>query len=253
MEEAWRVAATRRTQARLRVRRALVIPAGVAPAPLEPEDLDALEGVFATIQLPIGLLNMDYAGNNIRNVGRVREVLANWNTVRTGTSGASGKQRSELKLLGFAEGRDFTPLGRAASAADTREEVARLWCTWLQGTADAELATINKRLLVAKCVFTQFWQLKPEVRDYFLANAESPADRQALQTIELLCNARDVVQELSLDDIQTLTPLLEQPQRLPQFVRTAIADYRDNKGMRGWDFPDRRIVPVAWRQAAEMA
>jgi hypothetical protein len=253
MEEAWRVAATRRTQARLRVRRALVIPAGVAPAPLEPEYLDALEGVFATIQLPIGLLNMDYAGNNIRNVGRVREVLANWNTVRTGTSGASGKQRSELKLLGFAEGRDFTPLGRAASAADTREEVARLWCTWLQGTADAELATINKRLLVAKCVFTQFWQLKPEVRDYFLANAESPADRQALQTIELLCNARDVVQELSLDDIQTLTPLLEQPQRLPQFVRTAIADYRDNKGMRGWDFPDRRIVPVAWRQAAEMA
>jgi len=253
MEEAWRVAATRRTQARLRVRRALVVPAGVAPTPLEPEDLDALEDVFATIQLPIGLLNMDYAGNNIRNVGRVREVLTNWNSVRTATSGAASKQRSELKLLGFADGRELTELGRAASAAGSREEVARMWCTWVQGTAEPEMAAINKRLLVAKRVFTQFWELQPEVRDYFLANAESPADRQTLQTIELLCNARDIVQGLSLDDIQTLTPLLGQPQQVPQFVRAAIADYQDNKGMRGWDFPDRRIVPVAWRQAAEMA
>ena len=155
-----------------------------------------------------------------------------------------------MKLLGFAEGRDLTPLGRAASAADTREEVGRLWCVWLQRTPDAELAAINNRLLVAKRVFAQFWRLQPEVRDYFLANAERPADRPTVQTIELLCNARDVVQELSLDDIRTLTLLLEQPQRLPQFVREAIADYQNNKGMRGWDFPDRRIVPVAWQEAA---
>ncbi len=230
-----------------------MVPSGATAGPVKVEDHDGLEDIFATIQLPIGLLNMDYAGNNIRNLGRVREVLANWNNVRTATSGAASKQRSELKLLGFADGRELTELGRAASEAGSREAVAALWCTWLQGTADAVLAGVNNRLLVAKRVFTQFRQLHPEVRGYFLANAESPADRQTLRTIELLCNARDVVQELSLDDIQTLTPLLGEPQRVPQFVRAAIADYQDNKGMRGWDFPDRRIVPVAWRQAAEMA
>jgi hypothetical protein len=128
----------------------------------------------------------------------------------------------------------------------------RLWCRWLQGTPDAELAAINNRLFVAKRVFAQFWRLQPEVRDYFLANAEGPGDRPTAQTIELLCNARDVVQELSLDDIRTLTPLLEQPQRLPQFVREAIADYRNNKGTRSWDFPDRRIFPIAWREAVRM-
>jgi hypothetical protein len=212
--------------------------------------------MFATIQLPIGLLNMDYAGNNIRNVGRVREVLTDWNRVRTGTGGAAGKQRSELKLLSFAEGRDLTPLGRAASTAGSREEVARLWCTWLHRTPNAEVDAINKRLLVAKRVFAQFWRLQPEVRDYFLANAESPADPETLhtvQTIELLCNARDIVQGLSLDDIQTLTPLLNRPERLPQFVRVAISDYQENKGQRSWNYPDRRILPLAWREAAEMA
>lgn len=251
MEERWRVAATRRTRARLRLRRGLVIPPGVARVPLEAEDLDALEDVFATIQLPIGLLNMDYAGNNIRNVGRVREVLAEWNTISKAMS--KGKQRNEMKLLGFAEGRDLTPLGRAAAAAGSREEVARLWCAWLQQTPDAELVGINSRLLAAKQVFTQFWRLQPEVRNYFLANAESPADRQTPQTIELLCNARDVVQEFSLDDIRALPPLLEQPRRLPDFIRKALADYNENKGARGWNYPDRRIVPFAWQQAAGAA
>jgi len=215
---------------------------------MDPEDLDTLEDVFATIQLPIGLVNIDYAGNNIRNLGRIRKVLADWPAVRAGT-GVAGKQRSELKLLGFAEGRDLTPLGRAASVAGSDEEVARLWCAWLQGTPDAELGRINGKLLVAKRVFAQFWSLQAEVRDYFLANAEHPANRKTLQTIELLSNARDVVQELSLDDIRTLTPLLERPQRLPLFVRKAIDDYQDNKGTRGWEFPDRRILPIAWREA----
>jgi len=249
MEENWRAAATWRTRERLRVRRGLVIPPGAAPVALETEDVDVLEDVFSTVQLPIGLLNMDYARNNIRNVGRVREVLAEWNTVSTSTSGASSKQRSELKLLGFAEGRHLTALGRAASAADSREEVARLWCAWLQETDDAHLVTINPLLVVAKRVFPQFWRLQPGVRDFFLANAESPEHRQTLQTIELLCNARDLVQELSLDEIRTLSPLLSQLGRLPEFIRKAIAEYEDNKGTRSWVSPDRRIVPLAWQQA----
>lgn len=250
MEENWRVAASRRTRGRLRVRRALVVPRGAVAVPLEVEDLDALEDVFATVRIPIGMLNMDYAGNNVRNLRRAREVLAEWNTVRTSTRSAAGKQRSELGLLGFADGANLTALGRMAAAARSDEEVARLWCAWLQRTDDAELRGINTRLLVAKRVFPQFWRLQPEVLEYFLANAEGPADRRTLQTVELLCNASQVVEELSLDDIRTLTPLLNQPQRLPLFIRAAVRDYYENKGMRGWNLPDRRVVPLAWREAA---
>ena len=248
MEENWRAAATRRTQARLRVRRGLVIPPGVAPTPLEVEDLDTLEDVFATIQVPIGLLNMDYAGNNVRNIHKVQEVLVNWDTITT-SGDAGSKQRSEMKLLGFADGRTLTELGRAAARANNRDEIARLWCEWLQRTPDAQLAEINERLLAAKRVLAQFWQLLPEVREYFLANVENPSERLMLQTIELLCNASSVIRELSLEDIRTLTPLLGQPHRLPEFIRKAIADYQENKGTRSWDYPDRRIVPLAWQRA----
>ncbi|MGH9430991.1 MAG: hypothetical protein ACRD3T_05555 [Terriglobia bacterium] len=176
-------------------------------------------------------------------------MLAGWNSLRKATEGVGSKRRSELKLLGFADGRDLTPLDRAA-AAGSLEEVARLWCAWIQRTDDAELAETNERLVVAKRVFPQFWRLQPEVRDYFLDKAEEPADRQTVQTIELLCNGSDVVQGLSLDDIRTLSPLLQQPRRLPPFIRAAVVDYKKNKGMRGWNFPDRRIVPLAWREAA---
>lgn len=250
MEENWRSAAAQRARARLRVRRSQVVPPRAALVGLEAEDVDALEDVFATVQVPIGMLNMDYAGNNIRNVRRVREVLAEWDTIRTSTRAAAGKQRSELKLLGFAEGPRLTALGRAAAAAGSEEEVARLWCAWLQHADDAQLLATNSRLQLAKRVFPQFWRLQDEVRDYFLANAENPSDRRTLKTIELLCNGSDVVQALSLDDVRTLTPLFGQLRRLPEFIRAAIRDYKDNKGMRGWEFPDRRIVPQAWREAA---
>jgi HKD family nuclease len=246
MEENWRRAAATRTQNRLRVRRGIVIPPGT-PLPVEAEDIDTLEDIFATIQLPIGLLNFDYARNNIRNVGYLREVLANWNNVKVGKS--ASKQRSELKLLGFVAEGQLTTLGRAAVAARSDEEVARLWCKWLQQTERTQLESINPKLLDAKRVFSQFWRLQPDVRDYFLANAVNPEERRTLQTIELLCNSREVVQELSLEDIRTLEPLLDQPERLPPNIRTEIAEYFDNKGTRSWKFNDRRIVPNAWRQA----
>jgi len=253
MEEKWRAAEVHRARARLRFRRAAVIPPLPATAPLATEDLDTLEDVFATVQLPICLLNMDYAANNIRNVGRVRAVLADWPNVVRGTRSAHGKQRSELKLLGFATGIALTPLGRQAAAAGSVEEVAQLWCAWLQQTPSAKLDAINPKLRAAKRVFTQFWKLQEEVQNYFLTHALSPgaAERPTLQIIELLCNASEVVQELSLEDIQALVPLLAQPQRLPNFVRNAVLDYQDNKGTRGWEYPDRRIVPLAWREAAK--
>jgi HKD family nuclease len=249
MEENWRRAAARRTQTRLRVRRGIVVPPGTR-IPIEAEDIDTLEDVFATIQLPVGLLNFDYARNNIRNVERAREVLADWNAIRESPTSTAAKQRSELKLLGFAEGPYLTALGQAAAAAGNDEAVARLWCEWLQNTTDQQLVATNEKLLVAKRVFPQFWRLQPEVRDYFLTNAVNPAERRILQTIELLCNSNEVVQELSLDDIRALEPLLDQPQRLPPHICAEIADYFDNKGTRSWSSADRCIVPNAWRDAS---
>lgn len=249
MEIKWRATAANRTRARLNVRRELAALPGLPPS-VETEDLDALEDVFATVQLPIGLLNMDYAGNNIRNVERVREVLADWTNVRVLRKPAHSKQRSELKLLGFVREGELTELGRAAAAAGSREEVARLWCAWLQRTPNHELYLINEKLLVAKRVFAQFWKLQPDVRDYFLRGVENPIDRLTLQTIELLCNARSVVEDLSIEDIKTLAPLVENLERLPEFVRHSFAEYKENKGTRSWNSPDRKIVPLAWKEAA---
>ena len=89
------------------------------------------------------------------------------------------------------------------------------------------------------------------MRDYFLANAQDPVDRRTLQTIELLCNARDVVQYLSLDDMRTLSSLFGSPESLPPHIRRDVADYFENKGMRSWGEPDRRTVPEAWIAVAE--
>ncbi len=125
---------------------------------------------------------------------------------------------------------------------------------WLQRTADAELEDINSKLLVAKRVFPQFWRLQEDVRNFFLDNADSAQRRgnlrTLLQTIELLCNARDVVQELTLDEIETLSRLLEDRTSLPAFIRPQVAKYFDNKGTRSWETDDRRVVPIAWRKAA---
>ena len=239
MERKWRENAAQRARNRLRIRRAIVAAAG--PIPATPEDVDTLEDVLATIQLPIGLLNMDYAANNVRNIDKLRDVLAN-------PSKASGKQKSELKLLGFMSGGKLTPLGRMAAASGTNMDVARLWCRWLKQTSDAQLTEINPKLVVAKRVLPQFWQLKEDVREYFLAHARHPKERKTLQTIELLCNAREVVQGLSLEDIRTLSPLL-QSQRVPDYIREDVEEYFKNKGRRSWETDDRRIVPLAWKQA----
>lgn len=117
METRWRSAAAARARNRLRFRREAPVPT----APVAPEDIDTLEDVFATIQLPIGLLNIDYGGNNIRNISFAREVLAD-------PTHASSKNRSDLKLLGFMREGRLTELGRRAARARTNEQVAVLWC-----------------------------------------------------------------------------------------------------------------------------
>ncbi len=67
-------------------------------------------------------------------------------------------------------------------------------------------------------------------------------------TIEFLCNANAIVQELTLEDFLTLMPLLEQHDRLPEYIQNELKDYMENKGVRGWDLPDREIIPHAWKE-----
>ncbi len=253
MEARWRAAAVARARAYLLTRRELVIPARAPAAPISPEDLDTLEDVFATLQPDIGLLCMDYAGNTVRNIQRARELLRDWSRVSRSPGDTANKQRSELKNLGFSEGPVLTPLGEAAARANSDSEVARLWCAWLKRTPDAELAAVKPELLIAKRVFSQFWRLQPDVREFFLKHAvgskKHSGERLVLNTIELLCSANAVVQDLSLEDFKTLAPLLSQAERIPISVRAKVVDYLDNKGTRTWEYPDRRILLLAWKEA----
>jgi hypothetical protein len=221
--------------------------------PITVADLDAIEDVFATIQLPIGLLNFDHARNNIRNLAHLRTVLPQWGQIRAAGGSTAGKQRSELRLLGLVENHELTEVGCRVAAARSDEELARVWCDWIRQADDAVLEQLNERLPAFKRAVRQFWRLQPEVTEFFLANAQNYDEKQTLQTIELLCNASDIVQELSLENFRTLTPLIAQVERLPEYIREAVAEYHDNKGTRGWELPDRRIMPLAWRHVAEEA
>jgi hypothetical protein len=188
---------------------------------------------------------MDCAGNNIRSISLAHEIMK--------AGRYDSKKRSDLKLLGFMHEGVLTANGRRAASARTNESVARLWCDWLKQTTDEELMEINPRggLSAAKRALSQFWRLKEEVRDYFLANIRTKGSRRTLQTIELLCNASEVVQELSLSEIETLSELLRS-NRVPEYIREDVKNYFDNKGTRGWDMgDDRRIVLLAWREADE--
>jgi hypothetical protein len=57
------------------------------------------------------------------------------------------------------------------------------------------------------------------------------------------------VQELSLSEIETLSDLLRSD-RVPEYIRDEVKNYFANKGPRGWDTDDRRVVPLAWREAS---
>jgi HKD family nuclease len=252
MEEQWRRTAAARVRTHFQRIPRVITPRRERIVPITVADLDAIEDVFATIQLPIGLVNFDHSRNNIRNLGHLRNVLAHWDQIRTAPGQTAGKQRSELRLLGLIENHELTDLGRRAAAVRTEDELARIWCDWIGQAADSFLEQLNERLPAFKRAAQQFWRLQPEVRDFFLANVQNRSEKQTLQTVELLCNASDIVQELSLENFRSLTPLIAQGERLPEYIREAVAEYHDNKGTRGWDLPDRRTMLLAWREADDM-
>jgi HKD family nuclease len=199
------------------------------------EDFDVLDDAFSTIRLPVATLGFDQAGNNIRNLRRLLEVLSRFPQV-------GDKERSELHLLGFLNGMGLTRLGLRARGARSEREIARHWCRWIRTTSEKTLAERNPRLISFRRAANRFWELRPDVRQYFLTNITSTAARSVLQTIELLCNGSAAVQNLSFEDFRSLSKLVLNVVSLPEFIAQAVSDYLANKGSRSWTNSDRRVV-----------
>lgn len=210
------------------------------------DDIDVLDDVFSTMRLPIATLGFDQAGNNIRNLGRLLEVLSRFPRV-------SDKEKSELHLLGFLNGKGLTRLGLRARGAQSESEIARYWCHWIRHTKEEALVQRNPRLVSFRRAAYQFWKLKPDVRRHFFSNITSKIARPVLQTIELLCNGSSTVQTLTIDDFRSLSKITLNVGSLPEFFAIAVSDYRDNKGSRSWTNNDRKIVLESYRSAAAIS
>jgi hypothetical protein len=232
--------------ARAAARRVLAIKSSsraraARPREVPPENIEVLEDLFATIRAPIGILSFDHAGNNVRNLLRALEVLHRYPRL-------GDKERSELHLLGFLSDGQLTELGETGRHCTTEQSLAREWCRWVAAQAEPDLQRLNSRLASFKRAATQFWKLKPEVREFFFGNLRSTRHRPLLQTIELLCNGSRVSRKISLDKLRSLAPLVAAPTGLTKFLEDCINEYHQNKGSRSWSSEDRRMVLTAWRE-----
>jgi HKD family nuclease len=243
--DAMQKAVAARVKGQLAVQSALK-PAGKAAD--KAQDVGAkepLDTILGALPNEIGMLNYDHAGNNVRTLADARGKLG-------GALPFGGKVRSEFGMLGLAVDGSPTPLGTTLAASSTDADFADKWVKWLHDLAPANILASQYRLVRARSVLRAFWKLQPEVRQYFLDNAESPAAdvRPVLQTIELLSNVGSIAEALSLENVRQLSSLLKNPDLVPINVRETVRDYLTNKGTRGWKTADRRLIPTAWKKAA---
>lgn len=239
MEGIWKLAAASRAKNRLK----MVVTTTGPEVSGSPADLaETYEDAFESLVKPIGMLNFDHAGNNVRTLQLAREALDNWPS-------ADGKTVSEMKLLGFVSDGTLTSLGKAAKNTSTHEDLALAWCGWLLDTPDEVLSELNARLVAAKRSFLRFCSLSEEVSDFFVANALESSEKKLLQTIELICNASSMVEKLGLAEIRVLSKLLPASEYMSPASAEAITTYFANKGARGWSRDDRRIMVNAFRRA----
>ncbi len=238
----WHLAAAKRVKIEQIARKRL-------PKPIEeivpsPGEVQILEDLFSTIGLPIGILSIDHARNNVRNLTRLLEVLKRYPEVHS-------KERSELRLLGFVKENTLTELGNSARNCRTEKALAETWCNWVLHVWDSELEHINPRIVSFKRAARQFWKLRQQVREFFFGNLRSKEQRPVLQTIELLCNGSNVVRKLSLSDFVALSSVIMKAQQLPTFLQKPILEYQSNKGSRSWESDDRKTMLSAWQRMAK--
>lgn len=239
-DRAWRSGASSRVRISRTRRKSL--PKSARAAALA-EDVEVLEDLFYTIKLPIGILSIDQAGNNIRNLTRLLEVIRRYPAI-------GPKERSELHLLGFLSDNRLTRIGNAAKKCKNEKDLAELWCEWVLREREEKLQSLNARIASFRRAATQFWNLHSDVREFFLANLQSRPRRNTLKVIELLCSGSDLVRDLELSDFESLAPVVSQAEQLPQFLRRPVLDYWDNKGSRSWSSNDRSILLTAWRKVS---
>ena len=206
---------------------------------------ELVDALFSGLPSYIAPLSFDQAGNTIRNFARARHFLA------MPPSQWTNKQRSDMKLLGFAAGGQLTQLGNAATSDNTDPALADRWMKWFKSASDQELRDLsgNAALLRLRAVLRKFWSMKKEVRDFFLTEApnSSTNERPVLQAIELLANADSDVSDLDMKEVRALAPLLGTLEAFPTNVQSAVRYYMKNKSTRDWGIQDRRLVLEAWR------
>lgn len=209
------------------------------------EAASIIESAFAGIGSEILPLNIDKAGNTIRNLERIKQILQE-PVLDKGKAG-----RSELKQLGFTFDGKLTELGEEARADGTLPGIARLWTRWLRVAPTQVLREINPtgKLIRGRATFEIFWSFPKEVTEFFLENSlgAEGQDRRICQTIELLANAGQALPQLTLQDAKVIAANLSATTTLRNETSLAISGYLKNKGGRGWKFPDRRLILEAWR------
>jgi HKD family nuclease len=208
---------------------------------LDVDQVETLDDVFSTLKLPIGTLGFDHAGNNIRNLSRLKIVLDKYPKV-------SYKENSELHLLGFKNHNGLTTLGTTSKSCKTKESLAKVWCAWIKKTPDHKLLTLNPRLVGFKRAAARFWNLNSGVRSFFLDEITNSKSRAALQAIELLCNCGSLIHKMTLPELKVIAPAFLTGNKLPSSIKYAIEQYRANKGSRSWLTDDRRTVLLSWKK-----
>ena len=216
----WKRLASQRVRAELGVGRRRRHRARSAPTIAS----ESVEDLFSTIALPIAVLGIDQAGNNVRNLSRLLEVLRRFPL-------PNDKERSELHLLGLMErgSEVLTELGQRARNCRTEKQLAKTWCKWIFKASDAELLSVNDRLPSFKHAATWFWRLSGEVREFFFQNLPATRDKRVLQAIEILCSEGPVVETLMVNDFSTLAGLLMAGSSLPLLLREPVRAYYENK------------------------
>lgn len=235
LEQAFR----KRLKSDLAMRRTLSVTYGGSGSAL-------VDRIFSALGDYIAPLSFDQGKNNVRSLEKAweltRSVPASWSEV----------QEAELRFSGMAEAWALTPLGQSIAQANTLDEVVQLWASWLKNTPAADLpARQYDNLAVAQQSFAAFWRMQPDVRNFFLDRSiqNDAADRPMLQAIELLANASPVGEDLSIDEIATLAPLLTDPSKFPSNVLRSVRTYIENKAARTWGMPERRLILEGWRDA----
>lgn len=236
------------------VRRPKVPSSGGTASPISLENpvaREALEQVFSLVPDDVITLGFDLAGNNIRSISATMAALQDWENIVLNRRPVDAKKRSELHTLGLAKGNSLTELGESLRNEKDKDRFASTWCRWLASTK----SEINPRLRHARRVFDNYRALRPEVQEHYQQNrhaakVDGSDERLLLQTIEVLCNVCDFVEELSLDDVRGLTWIVAERGKLPVAERSAVEKYITNKGTRTWGEPDRGLIPLAWIKAS---